>query len=106
MRRAMVRGYQIKLWGTYPALVDGEPNQPVYGMMCEILSQAHMARLAAYETDKYSLENCFIDILNDDNSIEKTRSRCLLHVEWRRRMNYGRAHSIWKKGKELRSLAT
>lgn len=77
-------------------------------MMCEILSHAHMARVAAYETDKYSLEYCFIDILNDDNSIEKTRSWCLLHVEWRRRMNYGRGTfdleewKEWKKGMELR----
>jgi hypothetical protein len=52
MRRTVVRGYQIKRWGPYPALVDGEPNQPVNGMMFEILSQMHMDRLAAYITDK------------------------------------------------------
>jgi hypothetical protein len=72
MRRARVRGYQIKLWGPYPALVDGEVNQPVNGIMCEILSQTHMDRLVAYETDKYRLEYCFIDILNDDDSVKKT----------------------------------
>lgn len=48
MRRARVRGYQIKLWGPYLTLVDGEPNQPVNGMMCKILSQARMDLLAAY----------------------------------------------------------
>jgi hypothetical protein len=40
-------------------------------MMCEILSQTHIGCLAAYETDKYRLEYCFIDILNDSNSVEK-----------------------------------
>lgn len=72
MRRARVKGYQIKLWGPYPALVDGETNQPVSGMIYKVLSEAHMDRLEAYETDKYSLEFCFNDILNDDDSAEKT----------------------------------
>lgn len=72
MRRARVQGYQIKLWGPYPALIDGKPKQPVNGVMCEILSQAHIDRIADYETDKYKLQYCFIDILNDDDSVEKT----------------------------------
>lgn len=29
---AKVSGYHCKLWGEYPALVGGEPDEPVYGM--------------------------------------------------------------------------
>ncbi|KAF3385945.1 hypothetical protein DPV78_012665 [Talaromyces pinophilus] len=59
------------------ALVNGESNQPVEGMMmCEIMSEAHMDRLVTYYGDNryYSLESCFIDVLNDDSSVERTVS--------------------------------
>lgn len=72
MRRARVIGYEIKLWGPYPALLDGEPLHLVDGMVYEILSQTELDRLAAYETDKYQLRPCLIDLLNDDDSVEKT----------------------------------
>lgn len=107
MRRARVLGYQIKLWGPYPALVDGEPNQSVYGVMCEISSEAHMDRLAAYETDKYSLEYCFIELLNDENgSVEKTVSG--VSFMWDGEEGELRPGTFdlreWKKEKGLRSL--
>lgn len=72
MRRARVIGYEIKLWGPYPALLDGEPLHLIDGMAYEILSQTELDRLAAYETDKYQLRPCLIDLLNDDDSVEKT----------------------------------
>lgn len=110
LRRARVLGYKIKLWGAYPALVDGETNQPVYGMMCEILSEAHMDRLEAYETDKYSLEFCFIDLLNDDDSVEKTVHG--VSFMWNINREYAEDElregtfdlKEWKKEKELRNL--
>ncbi|KAJ5208950.1 hypothetical protein N7449_003329 [Penicillium cf. viridicatum] len=72
MRRARVTGFEIKLWGPYPALLDGEPFRSVDGMAYEILSKTELDRLAAYETDKYQLTPCSIDLLNDDDSVEKT----------------------------------
>lgn len=56
MRRAKVIGYDIKLWGPYPALVDGRPLRPVNGMAFEILSKTQLDRLVSYETEKYKLE--------------------------------------------------
>jgi hypothetical protein len=65
-----------------------------------------MDRLAAYETEKYSLEYCFIDLLNDDGSVEKTINR--VSFVWNREEDELRIGTFdlkeWKKGKELRSL--
>ncbi|KAJ5632405.1 hypothetical protein N7490_008744 [Penicillium lividum] len=72
MSRARVIGYDIKLWGPYPALIDGEPLQPVDGMVFEILSKTQLDRLESYETDNYQLQPCLIDILNHDNSVLST----------------------------------
>lgn len=72
MRRARVIGFEIKLWGPYPALLSGEPLRSVDGMVYEILSQTELDRLAAYETDKYQLRPCFLEFLNDDDSVEMT----------------------------------
>ncbi|OBT72930.1 hypothetical protein VF21_07779 [Pseudogymnoascus sp. 05NY08] len=33
---AKISGYHCKLWGDYPALVGGEPDEPVYGMAYEV----------------------------------------------------------------------
>ncbi|KAJ5851466.1 uncharacterized protein N7529_010851 [Penicillium soppii] len=72
MRRARVAGHEIKLWGQYPALLGGKPGHSVHGVVSELLTRPQLDRLAAYETDKYRLTACYIEILNDDDSIEKT----------------------------------
>ncbi|KAJ6093035.1 hypothetical protein N7486_008324 [Penicillium sp. IBT 16267x] len=72
MSRARVIGYDVKLWGPYPALIDGKPLRPVDGMVFEILSKTQLDRLMSYETDNYQLQSCLIDILNHDNSVIST----------------------------------
>ncbi|CAG8403713.1 unnamed protein product [Penicillium salamii] len=71
MRRARVTGYEVKLWGPYPATVD-KPRSSVNGMVCGLLSPIQLELLAAYETEEYELRSCLIDILNDDDSVERT----------------------------------
>jgi hypothetical protein len=70
--RAKVIGYDVKLWGSYPALVDGVPDQPVDGIAFEILSQTQLDRLISYETEKEELVPYAIEILNQQNEIERT----------------------------------
>ncbi|KAJ9396373.1 hypothetical protein DTO282F9_6671 [Paecilomyces variotii] len=66
-----VAGYYIKLWGKYPALLDGKPGNWVYGMAYEVQSQEHLDRLVAYETDKYRIESCGIyPADSDENSTD------------------------------------
>lgn len=42
MRRARVIGYEIKRWGPYPALLDGEPLRSVDGMAYEICRRQNL----------------------------------------------------------------
>ncbi|KAL1850238.1 hypothetical protein Plec18167_007343 [Paecilomyces lecythidis] len=63
-----VMGYYIKLWGKYPALLDGMPGNWVYGMAYEVQSQEHLDRLIAYETEKYAIESCGIWPVDSDGS--------------------------------------
>ncbi|KAJ5772551.1 hypothetical protein N7520_003080 [Penicillium odoratum] len=72
MSRARVIGSDVKLWGPYPALIDGEPLRPVEGMAFKILSKTQPDRLVSYETDNYQLQPCLIDILNHNDSVRST----------------------------------
>ena len=57
---AKIVGYSCKLWGPYPALVDGPPGAIVYGMAYEVQSSEEADRLQAYETDNYRPRGCRI----------------------------------------------
>lgn len=60
LRPASVIGYSIKMWGQYPALVDGPPGNVVNGMVYEVQKEDHEKRLAYYETDAYRCASCLI----------------------------------------------
>ncbi|KAJ5162421.1 hypothetical protein N7492_007813 [Penicillium capsulatum] len=106
MRRARVTGYQIKLWGRYPAFVEGQTFHFVDGMVCEPLSPTQLDRLAAYETDKYRRLSCLIEVLNDDGSIKETIEG--ITFAWNGRqdeLQEGTFDSTqWKKARRLRDL--
>lgn len=60
MRPASLIGYSCKMWGPYPALVEGPPDAVVYGVTYEVKSQDVAARLAYYETTAYEEHACTI----------------------------------------------
>jgi gamma-glutamylcyclotransferase (GGCT)/AIG2-like uncharacterized protein YtfP len=60
LRPAMLMGYTVKLWGPYPALVDGPTGATVEGMVYEVGSEKHGERLAEYETSAYTTAPCRI----------------------------------------------
>ncbi len=64
---AKVIGYCIKLWGPYPALLDGPTGSAVYGMAYEVQSPSDKKRLADYETNHYKVRSCRIHL--QDGSI-------------------------------------
>lgn len=72
MRHARVVGYETRLWGPYPALVNGKSLVPVYGMVCRNRSRIHFDRLIKYETDQYQLRPCHIELLDDNHHVKKT----------------------------------
>jgi gamma-glutamylcyclotransferase (GGCT)/AIG2-like uncharacterized protein YtfP len=60
LRPASIVGYSIKMWGPYPALIDGPPGNVVSGVVYEVQRPDHEKRLAYYETDAYRCAACFI----------------------------------------------
>ncbi|CDM26565.1 AIG2-like [Penicillium roqueforti FM164] len=106
MRPARIIGYEIKLWGTYPALLDDKPLHPVDGIVCGLLSPTQLDRLAAYETDKYHLQACLINVLNNDGSTEKTIEG--VSFMWNGREDELREGTFdlkqWGKDRQLREL--
>ena len=66
---AKVIGYSCKLWGPYPALLDGPPGAIVCGRAYEVQSLAEAEILQAYETENYRAKSCLID-LQDGRLVE------------------------------------
>ena len=54
LRPATVHGFRLKLWGPYPALLDGESDAMIPGMIYEINSSQQIEQLQTYETNLYT----------------------------------------------------
>ena len=60
LRPAKLIGYSLKLWGQYPALVDGPTGAVVEGMVYNVEDVKQAERLAEYETRAYHPSPCRI----------------------------------------------
>ncbi|EGX95526.1 poly(A) polymerase pla1, putative [Cordyceps militaris CM01] len=60
LRPAKVFGYTGKLWGQYPAVVEGEAGATVCGAAYNVESVEDARKLAAYETCNYQTKACKI----------------------------------------------
>lgn len=60
LRPANVVGYVSKLWGQYPALVQGEMGAVVGGAAYHVETVEDARRLAEYETNHYRRQSCEI----------------------------------------------
>jgi gamma-glutamylcyclotransferase (GGCT)/AIG2-like uncharacterized protein YtfP len=63
---ATIAGYSCKMWGPYPALIDGPPDAIVQGVAFEVKGQQAARRLAEYETDAYEEQDCIIQFENGE----------------------------------------
>ncbi|GFF37011.1 hypothetical protein IFM51744_03318 [Aspergillus udagawae] len=59
LRPAHIVGYECKMWGQYPALLD-RPGSVVEGAAYRVHTTQDAERLAAYETGNYCAEDCLI----------------------------------------------
>ena len=59
---AKITGYCCKLWGPYPALLDGPADVEVEGMAYEVQSRTEKLRLERYETHHYKNSACIIEL--------------------------------------------
>jgi gamma-glutamylcyclotransferase (GGCT)/AIG2-like uncharacterized protein YtfP len=79
LRPAMLMGYSLKLWGHYPALVDGPTGATVEGMVYEVRSEKHGERLADYETNAYTTAPCRIRF-TDGNKPEQVSGTTFIYA--------------------------
>jgi gamma-glutamylcyclotransferase (GGCT)/AIG2-like uncharacterized protein YtfP len=66
LRRATIAGYSCKLWGQYPALVNGPQGGIVEGAMYDVQTEEHAAKLAEYETRAYMAAPCDISLVDGE----------------------------------------
>ncbi|PWY82929.1 hypothetical protein BO70DRAFT_314333 [Aspergillus heteromorphus CBS 117.55] len=69
LRPAYMIGYECKLWGQYPALLDA-PGSIVRGVAYHVHTVENGEKLAAYETDNYRIEPCLINYTDNHESEE------------------------------------
>lgn len=55
---AVIFEHKIKLWGQYPALIDGPPDQTIHGVAYKVQTQKEADILAAYEIEMYKEKGC------------------------------------------------
>ena len=72
LRPANIVGYSLKLWGQYPALINGPPGAVVEGMVYEVEHEEHAQRLAEYETQAYRPAPCLIRFVDGKEPEEVT----------------------------------
>ncbi|RYP92700.1 hypothetical protein DL770_001213 [Monosporascus sp. CRB-9-2] len=77
LQPATIRGWRVKMWGPYPALVPADADTEVRGVVWKCEIGAHVSRLCFYETDNYRLE--FVDIKKDDGEVIKD-GRTFVHA--------------------------
>ncbi|RYP04731.1 hypothetical protein DL764_004281 [Monosporascus ibericus] len=77
LQPATIRGWRVKMWGPFPALVPADAGAEVRGVVWKCEVGAHVSRLCFYETDNYRLE--FVDIKKDDGEVVKD-GRTFVHA--------------------------
>lgn len=107
LRPAKLIGYDIKLWGPFPALVNKRRNR-INGLAFEIMSKTQLDRLVFYETDKYTLRPCTIHLLNAQKTVEtKIDGVTFMWNGGENELEEGEFDlKQWKKDKRLRELDT
>ncbi|KIA75901.1 hypothetical protein HK57_00306 [Aspergillus ustus] len=69
LRPATLIGYECKLWGQYPAILDAL-EKVVHGAVWHVETKEHAERLAEYETDNYQAQPCRIDYTDGNEPVE------------------------------------
>ncbi|KUI58380.1 hypothetical protein VP1G_05674 [Cytospora mali] len=72
LKPAEVVGLHLKMWGPYPALVNGESGEVVRGMAYEVESGEQKDKLARYETECYRTRKFYISVLGEEKVLGTT----------------------------------
>lgn len=69
LKPAHIIGFHLKVWGPYPAVVDGKPGEIVKGMAYEVETPEQKDKLAKYETECYRTMDVFIQVSGEEESV-------------------------------------
>lgn len=69
LRPASITGYECKLWGQYPAILNA-PEKVVQGAVYYVETEEHGERLASYETDNYRANPCRIKYIDGNEPVD------------------------------------
>lgn len=69
LHKASIRGFKLKMWGPYPALIPGEPKDAVQGVYWRSEDDGQLDLLQQYETDVYRPAACAIRAGEDGSTI-------------------------------------
>lgn len=78
-RPAQLNGFKCRLWGQYPALLSGDPDDTVTGAVYEVQTVHHAERLASYETASYQAIPCAAQY-TDCESLSQLQAHVFLFV--------------------------
>ncbi|RYO93096.1 hypothetical protein DL763_004492 [Monosporascus cannonballus] len=99
LQPATIRGWRVKMWGPFPALVPADADAEVRGVVWKCEAAAHVSRLCFYETDNYRLE--FVDIKKDDGEVIKD-GRTFVHAGDPEDLEEGSFDLVqWRDGRSL-----
>jgi gamma-glutamylcyclotransferase (GGCT)/AIG2-like uncharacterized protein YtfP len=71
LQSASIVGWDIMLWGRYPALVF-KANNITHGMAYEVQKKEHVEYLTHYETEAYRIKGCMIKLADGRELAGKT----------------------------------
>jgi gamma-glutamylcyclotransferase (GGCT)/AIG2-like uncharacterized protein YtfP len=87
-RFASVHGFEIMMWGIYPALLPAQSGE-IYGCVWKVTTEDHFNRLASYETAAYTWIECDA-VLENGTKIERCRTFCWAGDPQSRELEKGR----------------
>jgi hypothetical protein len=71
LQSASIVGWDIMMWGQYPALIL-KVNNITHGMAYEVQKEEHVEYLKHYETEAYSVKGCVIKLADGRELAGKT----------------------------------
>lgn len=69
LEAAEITGYQIRMWGPYPALVNGPPESVIRGMAFEVEGAEKKDDLLFYETVRYEEHECTVRLCAGNSEV-------------------------------------
>jgi len=75
-RPATIFGFKVRMWSMYPALIPGDGDEKVPGVVWKVEKEDHFKRLQEYETGAYIWTWCEATLDDDETIPEKCRTFC------------------------------